>query len=164
MPTPCVIRFTDDDGEGQAHVFRKRHGYPEEVITNLSALQLTIERQGKTTSGNVAAQFVFLDVLWYALREIPLGDLEEELRTILYSPPRREQVPEGTYHRQHAILDSTTPIEGVSFLYEVEMDESNWPVRIGHNSESYSGVVEEVFQLVSWDFSGVLAEAIERFH
>lgn len=90
-----------------------------------------------------------------------MGDLERELRTVLYSPASPDR--EDPYLRQHAFLDSATPVEAVSFLYEVELSEDEWQVRIGHNSESFDGPIAEVFQLVSWGFTGDLADAVERF-
>ena len=164
MPAPCLIRFTDDDGQRQAHVHRRYHGHPEEVVTNLSALKSVVDLQEDQPSpGNVAAQFVFLDKMWYALKEVQLGELEEELLALLYAPISAGQVGSDSYLRQHELLDSSTSIEAVSFLYEVELGESEWKVKIGHNSESVEGPVGEMFQLVSWGFTGELSEALGRF-
>ena len=51
----------------------------------------------------------------------------------------------------------------MSFLYEVELGESNWQVKIGHNDNSFDGPVDEVFQLVEWGFEGELSKALGRF-
>jgi len=164
MLTPCVIRFIAANGQHQAHVHRRDHGHPEEVITNLSYLKGLVDSLGaEPVPGSVATKFVILDSLWYAVWEIPRGELDGVLWEILLFPNRVTNQGESRFLRQHSVLDSTTPIEEVAFLYEVEQGKSDWQVKIGHNSESLDGPVDKVFQLVSWGFDGELSEALSRF-
>lgn len=166
MPTPCIIRFTDNQSEIGVHVMRKRHGHPEEIVSNLTYLNIIVDSQrGELSTGNVAAQFVSLDTFWYVIRNVRLGDLEEEIMTLLFSSVQADSRDEYSYLRQHVILDSRTSVEPVSFLYQVELNSetSDWQVDIAHNSDSISGRVEEVFEGVSWGFSGGLSEAERQF-
>ena len=164
MPTPCVIRLTDDDGDRRSHVKRKQHGHPEEVITNLAYLHATVENQSVQLSpGNVAAQFIALDTLWCMLKAVPTGEVEDELWVMLFHPDRLSDRGEPYYLQQHAVIDGQNPIWPVPFLYEVQVDESDWQVRIGHFKGSSPRPVGEMFQLVSWGFGGTLTEAIGRF-
>lgn len=84
------------------------------------------------------------------LQEVPTGEVDDELWVMLFHPDRISNRGEPYYLQQHAVIDGQTPIWPVPFLYEVEIGESEWQVRIGHYKGSSPRPIEEMVDAVDW--------------
>lgn len=128
MPTPCTIRFTDEPGNETVTICRDRHGHPEHVIGNLAELEELYEAVGRDGSpGEVAAQFLFIDKLWYILFMYERGELGNAIWDLLANP---DEMPEevSEYLSLHSICDESH-IRNDAIFYEVlVVRDGNWKI------------------------------------
>lgn len=167
MPSnPCLIHFTDAKETEQAYVYRNQYGHPEEVISNIENLQTRIEMLGEVPSpGELAAQFVFLDKLWYLLSEVAPEEIEAELLNLLLEPEQVDAETSQRYLQGHSVVDSRTKIEGNLYVYEVtvsDIRETQWQLNIGQWNESETALVGTIVESVEWIVCETLCDEVSK--
>lgn len=154
----CAIRFTGTDGSVDVHVARDCYGHPEDVLTNLHQLSKLLAAPSDPRV--VATQFVIADSLTLGYQELGMRNLVSQVVNIS-DPDRDGHIPESMrHHRIESIPDPKATIWCYELVIADEPDK--WTIRIGEPSESKSHTAAELFDDVSWQYEGRLADALAK--
>lgn len=152
MSTRCVIRFVDESRQEQAIVSRARHHHPDQVVLNLAELEELTKSIGTAQKPRkIAAQFVFIDKLWYLIYLRERENVEEEILTLLDEPDEVHRKSEY-YLGCHSIGLPSDEVEN-QYLFEVTVQEGNWGLKFGRKEEKLE---EGVFGRMDWELQGKL--------
>lgn len=136
MSTQYVIRFVEQSHEEQAIVSLDRHHHPDQVVLNLAGLERCTKTIGTEQSpGDIAAQFIFIDKLWYLIYLRERDIVEKEILTLLDEPDEVHRKSEY-YLGCHSFELPGVVVEN-QYMYDVNVREGNWGLKFGRNGGSW---------------------------
>ena len=176
MSTRCQIRFTEEDSDCVAQIYRHSDGYPGGVLPLLKHLQELLHETGTQRGANyTAAQLLLIDELRYIgytteSKDDTYSEWPNSISGVL-DPENWEQVDATlSYLLGHGVEDPSCGIHGdEEYLYVVEIpsrspleEPKNWSVQISEHCEfpRWDGPTENAFELADWRFEGTTTEAI----
>jgi hypothetical protein len=179
MSTRCHLRFTDRRTDRVSQVYCHSDGYPESVLSLLEHLQELLHATGTQRDASyAAAQFIFIDKLWYMERTFRCqdgvySDLPNSVAGVLEPENWQDMKVTPSYLLGHGVEDPSCGIHGdEEYLYLVELpstspfdEPSDWRIKVsehrGFPRWDEDGA-EQAFKLADWKFEGTLADAMER--
>jgi len=178
MSTRCQLRFTESGSDRAAQVYRHSDGYPEGVFSLLEHLQELLQTTETQRDASYAAEFIFIDKLWYLeprfrCRDGVYSDLPDSVAGVL--EPENWQEVKGTpsYLLGHGVEDPSCGLHGdEEYIYVIDLParspfdgSSEWRIKVsehcGFPRWDEDGM-EQAFQLAEWQFEGTLEKAIQE--
>lgn len=157
MSVPCEIRFVNEDQTREVTVSRTRHGSPEHVVSNLKYLKrLQNQLDPPYDPGEIAAQFVFIDKLWYIRNMANIDGLEDLIHDLFTDPVQAGKE-----------FDDCIPIHKIGELdplgewwaYRVIVSDAiDWEISITKFEGDHQADVTDS----EWSFSGSLESASDQ--
>lgn len=179
MSTRCQLQFSENGSDRVAQVYRHSDGYPESVLSLLEHLQELLHATGTQRDASyAAAQFIFMDKLWYLertfrCRDGVYSDLPDTVAGVLEPEDWQEKQVTPSYLLGHGVEDPSRGIHGdEEYLYVVELparspfdEPSEWNLKVsehcGFPRWDEDGA-EQAFEVADWQFEGTLEQAIAK--
>lgn len=178
MSTRCQLRFTDENTDRVAQIYRHSDGYPEGILPLLEHVQELLHATGTQRDASyAAAQFIFIDKLWHIERTFCCedglyNDLPDTVEGVL-NPESWEGLSQTpSYLLGHGVEDPSCGIHGdEEYLYVVELPSTNrledsidWQVKISEHRgfPRWDEPTEDAFEVADWRYEGLLGEAITK--
>lgn len=179
MSTRCQLRFTDRGTDRVAQVYRHSDGYPESVLSLLKHLQELVHATGTQRDASyAAAQFIFIDKLWYMQRTFRCqdevySDLPDSVAEVLEAEYWEDVKVTPSYLLGHGVEDPSCGIHGdEEYIYVIELpttspfeEASEWRIKVSEHCgfpRWDEDSTEQAFEVADWTFEGTLVEAMER--
>jgi hypothetical protein len=148
------------------------------VLSLLEHLQELLHATGTQRDASyAAAQFIFLDKLWYMertfrCRDGVYSDLPDSVAEVLEPEGWEDIKSTSSYLLGHGVEDRSCGIHGdEEYLYVVELparspfdEPAGWTVKISehYGFPRWEGSIDEAFEVADWQFEGTLEKAVAK--